>query len=157
MQKKLKFKQKTLSTMTTDCEKKHGKAPPSNYYLSVGSQTEQPIIVKKEDLATHLKTGKVPFIATAAMIVYMEQCCVSLIDPNLPVGYDTVSTEMNVRHLHTAKVGEEIICRAHLKFMEGKKLFFDVAMVNKKGDSIGIGAHERYIVCHKTFVDEHGG
>ena len=143
--------------MTTDCDKKHKQAPPSNYHLSVGSQTEQAIIVKKEDLATQLKTGKVPFISTAAMIAYMEQCCVALIDPNLPVGYDTVSTEMNVRHLHTAQMGEEIICRAHLKFMEGKKLFFDVAMVNKQGVSIGLGAHERYIVCHKTFVDEHGG
>ncbi|TRX71352.1 thioesterase family protein [Carboxylicivirga sp. M1479] len=141
--------------MTTDCDKKHKGAPPSNYHLSVGSQNERKITVKKEDLATYLKTGQVPFISTAAMIVYMEQCCVALIDPNLPVGYDTVSTEMNVRHLTTAQVGEEIICKAHLKFMEGKKLFFDVAMINGKGESIGLGAHERYIVCHKTFVDEH--
>lgn len=143
--------------MTTECEKKHKGAPPSNYYLSVGSQTEKYITVRKEDLATSLRTGQVPFLSTAAMIVYMEQCCVALIDPNLPVGYDTVSTEMNVRHLHTAKLNEEVICRAHLKFMEDKKLFFDVAMVNKNGVSIGLGAHERYIVCHTTFIEEHGG
>ncbi|WP_439185464.1 thioesterase family protein [Carboxylicivirga taeanensis] len=143
--------------MTSDCDKKHKGAPASNYYLSVGSQTDRSIIIQKVDLASSLQTGKVPFLSTAAMIIYMEQCCVSLIDPNLPFGYDTVSTEMNVRHLHTAKLGEEVICRAHLKFMEGKKLFFDVAMVNKKGESIGIGAHERYIVCHNTFVEEHGG
>ncbi len=141
--------------MTTECDKKYKGAPPSNYHLSIGTQVDRKIKVLKEDLATHLKTGKVPFISTAAMIVYMEQCCVALIDPNLPVGYDTVSTEMNVRHLHTAKIGEEIICRAHLKFMEGKKLFFDVAMLNMDGESIGIGAHERYIVCHKTFIEEH--
>jgi len=141
--------------MTSDCDKKNKVAPPSNYHLSVGCQIDMKIKVRREDLATELKTGKVPFISTAAMIVYMEQCCVALIDPNLPVGYDSVSTEMNVRHLHTAKLGAEIICRAHLKFMEGKKLFFDVAMVDKDGESIGIGAHERYIVCHKTFVDEH--
>lgn len=140
--------------MTTDCDKKHKNPPPSNYHLSIGSQTEKRITVQKSDLATQLKTGKVPFISTAAMIVYMEQCCVALIDPNLPVGYDSVSTEMNVRHLQAAKLGEELICRAHLKFMEGKKLFFDVAMLNSKGESIGLGAHERYIVCHQNFVRE---
>ena len=141
--------------MTTDCDKKHQDVPPNNYHFSVGCQIDIDITVRKEDLACHLKTGKMPFISTAAMIAYMEQCCVALIDANLPVGYDSVSTEMNVRHLHTAKMGTEVICRAHLKFVEGQKLFFDVAMLSKNGESIGIGAHERCIVCHKTFVDEH--
>jgi len=141
--------------MTTECDKKNKDAPRNNYYLSIGSQVDMKITVQKEDLASELKTGKVPFLSTAAMIVYMEQCCVALIDPNLPIGYDSVSIEMNVRHLQPAKLGSEIICRAHLKFMEDKKLFFDVAMLNRDGDSIGIGAHERYIVCHQTFVDEH--
>ncbi len=141
--------------MSTAYNKKNKEAPPSNYHLSVGCRIDINLTVRKEDLASELKTGKVPFLSTAAMIVYMEQACVALIDPSLPLGYDSVSTEMNVRHLNTVKPGTEIICRAHLKFMDGKKLFFDVAMLNKNGESIGIGAHERYIVCHKTFVDEH--
>ncbi|WP_430809942.1 MULTISPECIES: thioesterase family protein [unclassified Carboxylicivirga] len=143
--------------MKSDCDKKHKGGHPVNYNLSVGSQIEKDIIVQKSDLATSLKTGQVPFISTAAIIVYMEQCCVELIHPSLPIGYDTVSTEMNVRHLHPAQAGETLICRAHLKFLEDKKLFFDVAMLNKKGESIGIGAHERYIVCHKSFVEKHKG
>jgi len=148
------FIETRLSTMISSYNKSNG-THASNYNLVAGIHIEQNVRVRREDLASHLKTGKVPFISTAAMIVYMEQCCVALIDPNLPVGYDSVSSEMNVRHLNTAIENEEIICRSHLKFIEGNKLFFDVAMVNKNGESIGIGAHERYIICHNSFVEKH--
>ena len=93
--------------MDSDCHKKGKLSPPINY-LTIGDELEMKVNVKEKDLATSLKTGKVPFLSTAAMIVYLEQCCVALIDPKLPVGHDSVSVDMCVKHLHTAKKNEEI-------------------------------------------------
>ncbi|MCU4176127.1 thioesterase family protein [Carboxylicivirga sp. N1Y90] len=121
-------------------------------YIAKGIILEKNIVVEKKDLATTLGTGRVPYLSTAAMIVFMEQCCVELIEPNLINGVDSLSVEMNVKHFHPVAEGESIKCKAHLKFIDERKLFFDVAVLNSTGKSIGIGAHERYLIDHDEFL-----
>ena len=139
--------------MDSDCHKKGKLSPPINY-LTIGDELEMTVNVKEKDLDTSLQTGPVPFLSTAATIVYLEQCCVALIDPKLPVGHDSVSVDMCVKHLHTAKKNEEISCKVHLNSISDRKIFFDVVVLNSKGQTVGIGMHERFIVCHQTFIDK---
>lgn len=121
-------------------------------YIAKGIVLEKKIVVEKKDLASTLGTGRVPYLSTAAMIVFMEQCCVELIEPNLVNGVDSLSVEMNVKHMHPVAEGESVTCKAHLKFIDERKLFFDVAVINSQGTSVGIGAHERYLIDHEAFL-----
>ncbi len=119
-----------------------------------GIALEKKFQVKGDHLASHLGTGKFKLLSTASMIAYLEICCVELIEEYLLDGLDTVSAEINVKHLFPVKEGEFIHCKAILKFIDNNKLFFDIAVINDKGISIGIGAHERYIVDYKSFIGE---
>jgi predicted thioesterase len=110
--------------------------------------------VELTDLASFIGTGKVDVLATPAMITFMEQTCVTLIEDLLPEGCDTVSVEMNVKHIGAVPIGKTIKCNAHLKYVDGKKLFFDVAVVDENHKKIGIGAHERYIIQHDEFTSK---
>ncbi|TAJ14761.1 hypothetical protein DMA11_04300 [Marinilabiliaceae bacterium JC017] len=121
--------------------------------IKEGLQISKEKVVKNHDLASTMCTGKVEVLATPAMIAFMEQCCVALVEPLLPEGYDSVSVEMNVKHVGAAKEGVRLKCNVHLKYRDNNKLFFDVAIMDENHQKIGIGAHERYIVNHQEFTD----
>lgn len=119
-----------------------------------GTVLEKKFEVEANHLASQMGTSHFELLSTAAMIAYLEKCCVDLIQDFLHEGLATVSAEVNVKHLYPVKLGEIVFCKAILKFIDGNKLFFDVAVLNEKGISVGIGAHERYIVDFKSFIGE---
>lgn len=120
--------------------------------LNEGIQLSVEHQVTKEELATSIGTGKVQVLATSAMISLMEKACVELIEDGLPEGCESISAEMNVKHLNPVKEGEQIIIKAHLKFIDINKLFFDVVVLDAQHNTIGLGGHERYVVDHDVFM-----
>lgn len=122
--------------------------------LNEGIQLSVEHVVEKSQLAATIGTGQVNVLATSAMIAIMEKTCVELIASGMPEGCDSVSAEMNVKHLNPVKEGETIICKAHLKFIDVNKLFFDVVVLNAKHQTIGLGAHERFVVDHDQFLSQ---
>jgi len=122
--------------------------------LNEGIQLSVEHIVEKAELASSTGTGQVNVLATSAMISIMEKTCVDLIASGMPEGCDSVSAEMNVKHLNPVKEGDTIICRAHLKFIDINKLFFDVVVLDTKHNTIGLGAHERFVVEHDQFLSQ---
>ncbi|MCU4165365.1 thioesterase family protein [Carboxylicivirga caseinilyticus] len=122
--------------------------------LNEGSFFEKEIKVSDKDLATKLGTAHIELVSTSSLIAYLEQCCAEMTDEYLLDGLVTVSAEVNFKHLHPVKTGETIYCRSILKFIDTNKLFFDIVVTNSKEISIGIGAHERYIVDRKSFLGE---
>lgn len=108
--------------------------------------------VDTHDLATAYGTGKIPVFATPALINFMIQTCTQLIEPYLPPGKDTVGIEINVKHLRIVSEGELLRCTASLKFIDDKRLFFDVVVINEEMEEVGAGAHERLIVDSAQFM-----
>ena len=88
-------------------------------------------IVEQKDLASSYKTGELDVLSTPAGIIIMEQACIALIKDYLPIGAESVSVEINVKHLRAVKPGTKIICKALLKFIDKYKLFFDVVIVDE--------------------------
>lgn len=108
--------------------------------------------VEEQDLATAYGTGKIPVFATPALINFMIQTCTQLIEPYLPIGKDTVGIEINIKHLKIVSLGELLRCTATLKFIDDKRLYFDVVVVNENMEEVGAGAHERVIVDAAQFM-----
>nr|WP_319398096.1 hotdog domain-containing protein [uncultured Carboxylicivirga sp.] len=122
--------------------------------LNEGTTYEKEVVVCDNDLATQLGTAHIELISTSSLIAYVEQCCAEMVDEYLLNGLVTVSAEVNFKHLFPVKTGETIYCKGVLKFIETNRLFFDVVVMNDKDISVGIGAHERYIVNRKSFLGE---
>lgn len=103
----------------------------------------------------HLTTqgcGRLEAVSTLSIIELMENTCLELISDKIPIGFDTVSAEINVRHISPVKLGETVKCNALLKFVDGPRLFFDVSVLDSESSEVALGAMERYIVNIYQFM-----
>lgn len=107
--------------------------------------------VEKEDLASTLDTSGANVLSTSSLILIVEKTVNNLIAPYLNVDEDTVSTEINIKHFKPIGLGQKVRCIVHLKFIDHKKLFFDIAIFDENHEEIAIGAHSRYIINKSRF------
>jgi predicted thioesterase len=86
-------------------------------------------------------------LSTPGMIAMMERTAAMLVYPHLPEGKATVGFEVCVRHVGAAPQGSRCVARARLQEVrEGRKLRFDVEVVDQTQRTIGVGTHERRMI-----------
>jgi predicted thioesterase len=86
-------------------------------------------------------------LSTPGMIAMMERTAAMLVYPHLPEGKATVGFEVCVKHVGGAPEGSRCFARALLREVrDGRKLLFDVEVVDEKERTIGVGTHERRII-----------
>jgi len=107
--------------------------------------------VSEKNIASALGSGCLGVYSTPAMIALMEGTALSAVDPLLPLGYSTVGTELNVKHLSATPQGMEVSAKAELLSVEGKSLLFTVEAFDEAG-KIGEGTHRRFIVENGKFL-----
>jgi predicted thioesterase len=71
--------------------------------------------------------------------------------PLLDPGFDTVGTEVNVRHLAATPLGMEVRFESEVIAVEDRKVRFKVAAFDEK-EQIADGTHERFIVNIERFA-----
>ncbi len=93
-----------------------------------------------------------PFVlGTPMMIRAMETAAAAAAAPNLPPGWATVGSEVNVRHLAPTPVGRTLTATARVVEVSGRSLLFAVEAhdgVRKVGD----GTHRRGAVNLESFA-----
>lgn len=119
--------------------------------LHIGIEGHSEIIVKIEDTAASYGSGLIEVFATPAMIGLMESTAQLSIQPFLEVGFITLGTEVNIKHLKATPVGMNVRCETKLISIEGKKLVFEVSAFDEVA-MIGNGTHSRYIVDAEKFM-----
>jgi fluoroacetyl-CoA thioesterase len=86
-------------------------------------------------------------LSTPGMIAMMERTAAMLVHPLLPDGKATVGFEVCVKHVAGAPQGSRCRVRARLReLLDGRKLRFDVEVVDQDQRTIGVGTHERRII-----------
>jgi fluoroacetyl-CoA thioesterase len=86
-------------------------------------------------------------LSTPGMIAMMERTAAMLVHPLLPEGKATVGFEVCIKHVGGAPQGSR--CTAHARLHEvrdGRKLYFDVEVVDQDGRTIGVGTHQRRMI-----------
>ena len=86
-----------------------------------------------------------PSKAAGSRITLLESAAINAVDHLLPEGSGTVGTRLDVRHLAPSPLGVEIVARAELIAVDGRRLTFRVE-ARDSVDVIGEGTHERAIV-----------
>lgn len=119
--------------------------------IKTGIKHTVEITVSENDTAEKYGSGLVPVYATPAMIALMENASMNCVLPYLPKGYNTVGTEVNIKHLKATAVGEKVACEAELIEIEGRKLVFKVVANDTKG-MIGKGVHTRFVINTEMFM-----
>ena len=115
---------------------------------------EVSVEVGEDNTAVAVGSGLLEVFGTPCMIALMEKATVNAVAPFLENDETTVGTQINVSHCKASAVGAVITARAELSEVQGRKLVFDVSAVDDKGDVIGEGRIERFVVFAERFMSK---
>ncbi len=86
-------------------------------------------------------------LSTPGMIAMMERTAAMLVYPHLPEGKATVGFEVCIKHVGAAREGARCVARARLREVrDGRKLLFDIDVVDQDQRTIGVGTHQRRMI-----------
>jgi fluoroacetyl-CoA thioesterase len=90
-------------------------------------------------------------LATPAMIGLLEMTCRNSILPLLEAGYDSVGTEVNVKHLAATPMGMEVTFQSEVIEVHERRVKFKVAAFDEK-EQLAEGTHERFVIHVERFA-----
>jgi len=90
-------------------------------------------------------------LATPAMIMLLEMTCRDSILPQLDSGFDSVGTEVNVKHLAATPRGWEARFESEVIAVDDRRIKFKVAAFDDK-EQIAEGTHERFVINVERFA-----
>ena len=124
--------------------------------IKVGLVNEAKTVVTEENIASTMGSGCLRVFATPAMCCLMEKAASDLMDSLLEEGSTTVGTALNIAHTAATPVGMEVVAKAEITAVEGRKISFKVVACDEAGE-IGSGTHERFIVFKEKFQTKTDG
>jgi fluoroacetyl-CoA thioesterase len=106
--------------------------------------------VGEEHTAPRVGSGMVHVLATPVMINLIEAAALAAIEPQLPAGYQSLGTRLDVRHIAATPVGMKVRATAVVTKIESRAVTFRVEAHDEK-ELIGDGTHERVVVNVEKF------
>ncbi len=119
--------------------------------LKTGIELTEKIEVINFFLASTLATGGMPVYATPVLVGHMEQVSQHLAAQYLNKGQNTVGTEVCIKHLKAAKLGEVISITSKLTKIEDRTLHFEIYALNQQEEVIGTSSHTRFVIEEDRF------
>jgi len=75
----------------------------------------------------------------------MELTCNAVMKPELPAGFATVGTMVEMKHLAATPVGMKVRAKATVLETDGKRCLFEITVWDET-EKIAEGRHERFVV-----------
>ena len=119
--------------------------------IPVGTTGEQPLLVTPEWAIDFLGDPEARVLATPYLILWLEVTARNAVKPYLAEGYESVGTEVNIRHLAPTPVGMSVRFSARVTAVDGSRIRFDLEARDEK-EIVAQGTHERFIIHVPRFV-----
>lgn len=113
--------------------------------------------VDSTNSAAAVKSGSLEVFATPMMLALMEEATCNAAAELLEGDETTVGTKISVTHDKASGIGTKITAEASLRKIDGRRLVFEVSATDDKGDVIGKGEIERFLVCSEKFMNRVNG
>ncbi|MFL6430307.1 MAG: thioesterase family protein [Nitrososphaeraceae archaeon] len=119
--------------------------------VKVDATKERKIRVSQNQSTSFLWEGENVF-STPSMISEMEETCRLLLKEQFipQEQWDSVGTFVEIKHLAATPVGAEVLLKAKVYSVNGRRVMFDVDALDKI-EKIGEGRHERMIIDISRF------
>lgn len=122
---------------------------PTN--IEIGVKGEHRRIVSGDIAVEFLGLEGARVLGTPFMIMLLEMTARNSILPLLEAGYDSVGTEVSVRHLAATPLGMEVTLKTELIAINDRRLRFKVEAFDEK-EQIADGTHERFLIHVERFA-----
>ena len=126
-----------------------------DFDIKVGTKNERRIKVSHNQTTSFLWEGENVF-STPSMISEMEETCRLLLKEQflkVDSEWDSVGTVVDVNHTAATPVGAEIILKAEITGVDGRRIRFKVSTEDNL-EQIGEGTHERFIINIPKFKEK---
>ncbi len=120
--------------------------------IPVGLVGEHRCTVTPEIAVDFLGLDGARVLGTPFMIMLIEMTARNSMLPKLDAGFDSVGTDVSVRHLAATPLGMEVRFRTEVLEAEGRRVKFRVEAWDEK-EQICDGTHERFIVNVERFAE----
>jgi fluoroacetyl-CoA thioesterase len=119
--------------------------------VKVGATKDRKIRVSQNQSTTFLWEDENVF-STPSMISEMEETCRLLLKEQFipEEQWDSVGTFVEIKHLAPTPIGAEVLLKAKVYSVNGRRVMFDVE-ASDKVEKIGEGRHERMIIDVSRF------
>ena len=119
--------------------------------IPAGTRSEHRVLVTSEVAIDFLGREEARVLATPHLIWNLEMAARNAIKPLLEEGFDSVGTEVNVKHLAATPLGMSALFRAQVTHVDGNRVRFRVEAFDER-EKIAEGSHERYVVDIARFA-----
>jgi len=109
------------------------------------------MIVKDEDLVSHLGDVPVEVLSTPRLIQLLETAAIEAIHDFIPPDQVSLGTELKIKHLSATPLGMKVTANALLRGIEKNRLLFLVNAYDEK-EKVAEGEHERVLVSRERFL-----
>ena len=126
-----------------------------DFEIKLGTKYERRIKVSHNQTTSFLWDGENVF-STPSMISEMEETCRLLLKEQflkVDSEWDSVGTIVDINHTAATPVGAEIILKAEIIGVEGRRVQFKVSTEDNL-EQIGEGKHERFIINIPKFKEK---
>lgn len=119
--------------------------------IPAGTRHEHRLLVTSEIAIDFMGGEEVRVLATPHLIWNLEMAARNAIKPLLDEGFDSVGTEVHVKHLAATPMGMSARFRAEVTHVNGNRVRFRVEAFDER-EKIAEGTHERYVVNIARFA-----
>jgi fluoroacetyl-CoA thioesterase len=126
-----------------------------DFDIKLGTKNERRIKVSHNQTTSFLWEGENVF-STPSMISEMEETCRLLLKEQFlkdDSEWDSVGTVVDINHTAATPVGAEIILKAEIIGVDGRRVQFKVSTEDNL-EQIGEGKHERFIINIPKFKEK---
>ncbi len=126
-----------------------------DFGIKLGTKNERRIKVSHNQTTSFLWEGENVF-STPSMISEMEETCRLLLKEQflkVDSEWDSVGTVVDINHTAATPVGAEIILKAEIIGVDGRRVQFKVSTEDNL-EQIGEGKHERFIINTPKFKEK---
>ena len=121
--------------------------------IPLGTKGTFTLRVAPQHLASQFKDAMLPnTLATPVMILIMENAALNAVRPFLEPGESAVGTGINVQHLASTPVGQDVRAEAEVTGVDGRRIEFAVT-ASDETEEIGRGTHQRVVIDMQRFND----
>jgi len=121
-----------------------------NICLQEGACVTQTTLVMDQHTAPHVGSGKAKVLATPMLVTFFEAAALAVIEPDLPVGTQSLGTHLDIHHIAATPTKMKVEITATLVKIDGRNLNFDL-IAKDEVEQIGHGIHQRVVVDKEKF------
>jgi len=119
--------------------------------ITIGLRGEHRRKVTPEIAVDFLGLEGARVLGTPFMIMLIEMTARNSMLPELEAGFDSVGTEVCVRHLAATPIGMEVTFRTEVTAVDDRRIRFKVEAFDEK-EQIADGTHERFVIHVERFA-----